>query len=188
MLKKVQKRLNALADARALQGPVLKATVEENCDDSWSIEGGDIRIAIATSLTKKEKKAICKELEGLDVDYEADDHDAISAYGKVDVAALQGVMNKLPDCVAGQGAPRGVVLLSGTGRLEVFFKEQPSRRVEGFKMFGQVKSERDLRALEGSGCALNVCEDERYGRGYSNCFCQTGNTESTTLNDVEFLE
>ncbi|XP_034248969.1 uncharacterized protein LOC117649894 [Thrips palmi] len=190
VLKRLQKRLKALAGARALQGPVLKATVEENCDDSWYIAGGDIRIGIAASLTSKEKKAVCEALEGLDVDYEVDDDDkeAVAAYGDVDVTALQGVMAKLPDCAAGQGVPRGAVLISGKGRLEVFFQEQPSREVHGFKMFGQVKSEGDLHALEGAGCRLNVCEDERYGRGYSDCFCQTGNTQSTTLNDAEFLK
>ncbi|XP_034242293.1 uncharacterized protein LOC117645865 [Thrips palmi] len=149
-----QANLDALTAARVLTGPVLEAEVArvDESNMGWSVAGGDIRIALAATkeLTGEDEKALCAALEEVEVAYEVDEAESTIAWTDIELDALSGLMDKLPDCVEGQAAGKGDVLLSAAGRLEVFFRDMPSRGEPGMKMFGRVED--GLGALEGSGC------------------------------------
>lgn len=184
----VQTRLAALAEARALTAPVLKAhvrSVDQGDDDSfgWFVDGGDVRIALAVnkSLSAEDRRAICEALNHLRVDYVTDKTESVMVYGVLGargVAAMQGVLPKLADCPEGQAVRRGAVLLVGGRRLEVHFRDTCGRH--GAKLFGQVQS--GLAQMEGHGCDPRTC------RGLDmECYCVSGHAGGTNLSRVEFV-
>lgn len=186
-----QAQLDALAKARELTSPVLKARVAK-CEpydaDGWRVEGGDIHIAMAATqtLTDEEQKAVCEALQDLEVEYELDKTDCVVASGGLAVGALDVIKDKLPDCVQGQTARKGDVLLSALGQLEVYFVDMPSKGGPGVKMFGRVLS--GLDALEGTGCDGDPDYDmgEECLSGAATCFCRTGDASLTTISDFKF--
>lgn len=180
-ISRQRERLTALIEARAVQGPVVKAYVTSNYTDDQDYDG-DIHVAMATTsiLTDAEMEAICAALEGLTVETEYTEPTVVS--GRVDVAGLASVLDKLPDCEEGQAVPRDTVLMDADGGLlEVYFAEWPWKEEAPVKVFGVVQS--GLDTLEGVGMD-GECSDD------SECFCWMGShggRRKATLSDVEFL-
>ncbi|XP_034242262.1 uncharacterized protein LOC117645859 isoform X2 [Thrips palmi] len=195
-----QAHLEALAKARVLTGPVLVAEVAgvDREHQGWEVSGGDIRIALAATkeLTGEDKQLLCAALEGVEVDYEVDETESTVAFTSLGRVVSASLKDKLRDCVEGQAARQGDVLLSADGRLEVFFRDMPSRGGHGTKVLGRVEEEDEdgngLCSLEGSGCdgrddasVRSGWGDECWAQSWS-CFCRGGGTASTTLSKVRF--
>lgn len=177
-LARAQGRLEAVSDERALAGPVIQANVEPNEEHGYTITGGPILLALATTeANAEEKEAICRQLEGLVIRFEK--HGNVYS-GRVDVKALGGLMAKLPDFVKGQAVQSGTVLLDGKGKLDVYSSRMTWRGDVATKEFGFVQSDLDV-VLE-----YTVCDN--YCKPLWNCCCTTDAMGRTTLSGVKFQD
>lgn len=178
---RLQLRLDSLAEARTLGNPVLKGRVAGRDSDGYHIPGGAIRIALAAtqSLTARLKRAICEQLTFMDLDFSGS-----NAFGYVDLSALSGLRDTLPDCLdCGQETREGTVTLDRRGLLQVHLRK--TKKVNsgpdwdrGLKVFGYVQS--GLDGMIGSGCSGDCGGYDR------SCYCNTGEKGSTTLDNVKF--
>ncbi|XP_034231209.1 uncharacterized protein LOC117639542 [Thrips palmi] len=189
-LTKLQARLDALGKARLLDGPVLLASIDESDGsfDGWIVQGGDIRIALASNLclTGEDKEKILEALGGVGVEYDVDGNQSVMAHCEVD--DLDGLLDKFPDLVVGQEVRDGDVLLNAKRlRLEVYFKGTEVKE-SGSKQFGAVKD--GLKALQAEGCPSDgsyaSVKDECCSGGEENCFCMTRRPGSSYLYAVKF--
>lgn len=185
-------RAAAIAHVLDGDGPVLKACVAAaSSPKGWRINGGDISIKLATTslLTDEDKEAICDLFNDAKFNYLMKDTASKAAYSTRDVV-LDEVMDKLPDCLAGQAVMDGSVTLSRlpsnkwllvVNFMEVKVKLNADTKT---KLLGHVLS--GLDALTGIGCAGERCMYQSISATYG-CFCRGGGAGCTTLSDVAFV-